>query len=40
VTMLWDDRLWSWFSSVDVDRSGAISAVELGTFHSCSKLLK
>jgi len=29
-----DSRLWNWFSAVDTDRSGAITAPELGTL-SC-----
>lgn len=24
------ERLWAWFTAVDTDRSGAISAIELG----------
>ena len=35
-------RLWSWFTSVDLDRSGNISAIELGVwgfFNKSSALL-
>jgi hypothetical protein len=30
---VWNSRLWSWFVSVDHDRSGAISAHELREYH-------
>lgn len=30
-------RLWSWFTAVDLDRSGNISAIELGLWHFLNK---